>query len=193
MTEVNGTNTTLMFVCWLPFKVEIGKQRESEKGRVNTPMSVFVNRFRLGTHWRLVEGNGWGRLVSRRPIVASTTFRGGLFARRLERNLNVIEKVPFLNLTCYQVLMNEWINKLRGVLQIVEKMHWQCEHDYPGMSSGRRATRPVRQLSLQQPAPRRQHIRRQRSAEDDCNKSLQIYANPIARGRLNATEKPKVR
>ncbi|KAL0132517.1 hypothetical protein PUN28_000334 [Cardiocondyla obscurior] len=63
------------------------------------------------------------------------------------------------------------------------------------MSSGRRATRPIRQLSLQQPAPRRQHIRRQRSAEDDCSKSLQIYANPIARGRLaaNATEKPKVR
>ncbi|XP_011878538.1 PREDICTED: uncharacterized protein LOC105567897 [Vollenhovia emeryi] len=63
------------------------------------------------------------------------------------------------------------------------------------MSSGRRATRPVRQLSLQQPAPRRQHIRRQRSAEDDCGKSLQIYANPIARGRLaaSATEKPKVR
>jgi len=63
------------------------------------------------------------------------------------------------------------------------------------MSSSRRATRSVRQLSLQQPAPRRQHIRRQRSAEDDCSKSLQIYANPIARGRLtaNATEKPKVR
>ncbi|KYQ50186.1 hypothetical protein ALC60_10755 [Trachymyrmex zeteki] len=63
------------------------------------------------------------------------------------------------------------------------------------MSSGRKATRPVRQLSLQQPVPRRQHIRRQRSAEDDCSKSLQIYANPIARGRLgaNATEKPKVR
>lgn len=71
----------------------------------------------------------------------------------------------------------------------------QCEDDYPGMSSGRRATRPVRQLSLQQPVPRRQHIRRQRSAEDECSKSLQIYANPIARGRLatNATEKPKVR
>ncbi|XP_050447563.1 uncharacterized protein LOC126849614 [Cataglyphis hispanica] len=63
------------------------------------------------------------------------------------------------------------------------------------MSSGRRATRPVRQLSLQQPAPRRQHIRRQKSAEDDCNKSLQIYANPIARDRVvtNATDKPKVR
>ncbi|XP_070163340.1 uncharacterized protein [Polyergus mexicanus] len=63
------------------------------------------------------------------------------------------------------------------------------------MSSGRRATRPVRQLSLQQPAPRRQHIRRQKSAEDDCNKSLQIYANPIANDRLgtNATDKPKVR
>ncbi|KYM85874.1 hypothetical protein ALC53_04363 [Atta colombica] len=63
------------------------------------------------------------------------------------------------------------------------------------MSSGRKAMRPVRQLSLQQPVPRRQHIRRQRSAEDDCSKSLQIYANPIARGRLgaNATEKPKVR
>ncbi|XP_012222383.1 uncharacterized protein [Linepithema humile] len=63
------------------------------------------------------------------------------------------------------------------------------------MSSGRRATRPVRQLSLQQPTPRRQHVRRQRSAEDDCGKSLQIYANPIARNRLvaNATEKPKVR
>ncbi|EGI70654.1 hypothetical protein G5I_00549 [Acromyrmex echinatior] len=63
------------------------------------------------------------------------------------------------------------------------------------MSSGRKATRPVRQLSLQQPVPRRQHIRRQRSAEDDCSKSLQIYANPIVRGRLgaNATEKPKVR
>ncbi|XP_011144528.2 uncharacterized protein LOC105186182 [Harpegnathos saltator] len=61
------------------------------------------------------------------------------------------------------------------------------------MSSGRRAVRPVRQLSLQQPTPRRQHIRRQRSAEDD--KSLQIYANPIARGRLagNGAEKPKVR
>ncbi|EFN81235.1 hypothetical protein EAI_04194 [Harpegnathos saltator] len=60
------------------------------------------------------------------------------------------------------------------------------------MSSGRRAVRPVRQLSLQQPTPRRQHIRRQRSAEDD--KSLQIYANPIARGRLagNGAEKPKV-
>ncbi|EFN60502.1 hypothetical protein EAG_10263 [Camponotus floridanus] len=63
------------------------------------------------------------------------------------------------------------------------------------MSSGKRATRPVRQLSLQQPAPRRQHIRRQKSAEDDCSKSLQIYANPIARDRLatNATDKPKVR
>ncbi|XP_039305013.1 uncharacterized protein LOC105203203 isoform X2 [Solenopsis invicta] len=62
------------------------------------------------------------------------------------------------------------------------------------MSSGRRATRPVRQLSLQQPAPRRQHLRRQRSAEDDCGKSLQIYANPIARrSAANATEKPKVR
>lgn len=62
------------------------------------------------------------------------------------------------------------------------------------MSSGRRATRPVRQLSLQQPAPRRQHMRRQKSAEDDCNKSLQIYANPIARDRVagNATDKPKV-
>ncbi|XP_029166138.1 uncharacterized protein LOC114936946 [Nylanderia fulva] len=63
------------------------------------------------------------------------------------------------------------------------------------MSSGRRATRPVRQLSLQQSAPRRQHIRRQKSAEDDCSKSLQIYANPIARDRVagNATDKPKVR
>ncbi|XP_012530928.1 uncharacterized protein LOC105833619 [Monomorium pharaonis] len=63
------------------------------------------------------------------------------------------------------------------------------------MSNSRRATRPVRQLSLQQPVPRRQHLRRQRSAEDDCGKSLQIYANPITRGRLaaNATEKPKVR
>ncbi|XP_011706022.1 PREDICTED: uncharacterized protein LOC105461218 [Wasmannia auropunctata] len=63
------------------------------------------------------------------------------------------------------------------------------------MSNGRRATRPVRQLSLQQPVPRRQHFRRQRSAEDDCSKSLQIYANPIARGRsaANVTEKPKVR
>ncbi|KAL6268686.1 hypothetical protein P5V15_001816 [Pogonomyrmex californicus] len=62
------------------------------------------------------------------------------------------------------------------------------------MSNGRRATRPIRQLSLQQPVPRRQHIRRQRSAEDDCSKSLQIYANPIARDRLvNTTEKPKLR
>ncbi|XP_032688753.1 uncharacterized protein LOC116852450 isoform X2 [Odontomachus brunneus] len=61
------------------------------------------------------------------------------------------------------------------------------------MSNGKRTVRPIRQLSLQQPAPRRQHIRRQRSAEDD--KSLQIYANPIARSRLatNGSEKPKVR
>ncbi|XP_014486222.1 PREDICTED: uncharacterized protein LOC106750403, partial [Dinoponera quadriceps] len=62
------------------------------------------------------------------------------------------------------------------------------------MSNSRRTMRgPIRQLSLQQSTPRRHHIRRQRSAEDD--KSLQIYANPIARSKLagNAAEKPKVR
>lgn len=63
MTEVNGTNTTIMFVSWLPFKAEAGKQRESEKGRVNTPMSVFVNR--VWTWYTPKVGGGqWMRIVS---------------------------------------------------------------------------------------------------------------------------------
>lgn len=89
-------------------------------------------------------------------------------------------------------LINRSINSWGAILAILSR--W-CSDDCSEMSSGRRATRPVRQLSLQQPAPRRQHIRRQKSAEDDCSKSLQIYANPIARDRLatNAADKPKVR
>ncbi|XP_046734941.1 uncharacterized protein LOC124404651 [Diprion similis] len=64
------------------------------------------------------------------------------------------------------------------------------------MSSLRRPPGPVRQLSLQQP-PRRQQVRRQRSAEDD-NKPLQVFANPI-RNRLQCQDgkvdpgRPKVR
>ncbi|XP_015586046.1 uncharacterized protein LOC107263395 [Cephus cinctus] len=62
------------------------------------------------------------------------------------------------------------------------------------MSSLRRPPGPVRQLSLQQP-PRRQQVRRQRSAEDE--KPLQIYANPI-RAKLcpvqkSDSERPRVR
>ncbi|XP_046414689.1 uncharacterized protein LOC124176897 [Neodiprion fabricii] len=64
------------------------------------------------------------------------------------------------------------------------------------MSNLRRPPGPVRQLSLQQP-PRRQQVRRQRSAEED-NKPLQVFANPI-RNRLQCQDgkvdpgRPKVR
>lgn len=63
------------------------------------------------------------------------------------------------------------------------------------MSNLRRPPGPVRQLSLQQP-PRRQQVRRQRSAEDE--KPLQVFANPI-RTRLQYSDgkvdhdRPKVR
>ncbi|XP_076276648.1 uncharacterized protein LOC143207274 isoform X2 [Lasioglossum baleicum] len=63
------------------------------------------------------------------------------------------------------------------------------------MSGPGKSARPVRQLSLQPPAPPRQQIRRQRSAEDD--KSLQICASPLARGKHGTGklgfERPKVR
>ncbi|XP_076652069.1 uncharacterized protein LOC143358655 [Halictus rubicundus] len=63
------------------------------------------------------------------------------------------------------------------------------------MSGPGKSARPVRQLSLQPPAPRRQQIRRQRSAEDD--KSLQICASPLPRGKhgtgKHGFERPKVR
>ncbi|KZC12746.1 hypothetical protein WN55_05346 [Dufourea novaeangliae] len=63
------------------------------------------------------------------------------------------------------------------------------------MSGLGKSAKPIRQLSLQQPAPRRQQIRRQRSAEDD--KSLHICANPFARGNRGTgkpdSERPKVR
>ncbi|XP_076245786.1 uncharacterized protein LOC143186171 isoform X2 [Calliopsis andreniformis] len=64
------------------------------------------------------------------------------------------------------------------------------------MSDSGKSVKPVRQLSLQPPAPRRQQIRRQRSAEDD--KSLQICASPLARGKRGTHgkpgfERPKVR
>ncbi|XP_026824005.1 uncharacterized protein LOC105281347 isoform X1 [Ooceraea biroi] len=61
------------------------------------------------------------------------------------------------------------------------------------MSSGRRVTRPIRQLSLQQPTSRRLQIRRQRSTEDDYGKSLQIYANSVPRRKsaTNVTETKK--
>ncbi|KAK1125558.1 hypothetical protein K0M31_005917 [Melipona bicolor] len=64
------------------------------------------------------------------------------------------------------------------------------------MSGSEKSVRPIRQLSLQPPAPRRQQIRRQRSAEDD--KSLQICASPFARGKRGTSgktgsERPKVR
>ena len=56
------------------------------------------------------------------------------------------------------------------------------------MSAPRRPAGPVRQLSLQQP-PRRQQIRRQRSADEE--KPLQIYANPI-RTRFCGSPKPDI-
>ncbi|XP_076635470.1 uncharacterized protein LOC143348759 [Colletes latitarsis] len=56
------------------------------------------------------------------------------------------------------------------------------------MSGPGKSTRPVRQLSLQPTAPRRQQIRRQRSAEDD--KSLQVSAGPLARGKRGTSGKP---
>ncbi|XP_025602064.2 hyphally regulated cell wall protein 3 [Athalia rosae] len=66
------------------------------------------------------------------------------------------------------------------------------------MSTVRRPAGPVRQLSLQQP-PRRQQVRRQRSAEASDKQPLQVFANPI-RSRLNCNEakppdpdRPKVR
>ncbi|XP_076672962.1 uncharacterized protein LOC143371550 [Andrena cerasifolii] len=64
------------------------------------------------------------------------------------------------------------------------------------MSGPGKSAKPVRQLSLQPPVPRRQQIRRQRSADDD--KSLQICASPLARGKRGTSgkagfERPKVR
>nr|XP_033195191.1 uncharacterized protein LOC117159454 isoform X2 [Bombus vancouverensis nearcticus] len=64
------------------------------------------------------------------------------------------------------------------------------------MSGSEKPIRRIRQLSLQPPAPRRQQIRRQRSAEDD--KSLEICASPFARGKRgtsgkSGSERPKVR
>ncbi|XP_043256871.1 uncharacterized protein LOC122399879 [Colletes gigas] len=56
------------------------------------------------------------------------------------------------------------------------------------MSGPGKSTRPVRQLSLQPTAPRRQQIRRQRSAEDD--KSSQVSAGPLARGKRGTNGKP---
>lgn len=59
MTEVNSTSTTIGLVCRPPFKVEAGKERESEKGRFSTSTSVFVSqRLGLGTHRRLIAGGG---------------------------------------------------------------------------------------------------------------------------------------
>ncbi|XP_033340242.2 uncharacterized protein LOC117228549 [Megalopta genalis] len=63
------------------------------------------------------------------------------------------------------------------------------------MSGPGKSARPLRQLSLQPTAPRRQQIRRQRSAEDE--KSLQICASPLPRGKHGSGklgfERPKVR
>lgn len=59
-----------------------------------------------------------------------------------------------------------------------------CIIEFSRMSNLRRPPGPVRQLSLQQP-PRRQQVRRQRSAEDD--KPLQVFANPI-RTRLQCQD-----
>ncbi|KOX71894.1 hypothetical protein WN51_03039 [Melipona quadrifasciata] len=56
-----------------------------------------------------------------------------------------------------------------------------------GMSGSEKSVRPIRQLSLQPPAPRRQQVRRQRSAEDD--KSLQICVSPFARGKRGTSGK----
>ncbi|XP_076763858.1 uncharacterized protein LOC143431186 [Xylocopa sonorina] len=56
------------------------------------------------------------------------------------------------------------------------------------MSRSEKSVRPLRQFSLQPPAPRRQQIRRQRSAEDE--KSLQISASPLARGKRGTSAKP---
>lgn len=55
------------------------------------------------------------------------------------------------------------------------------------MSAQRRPSGPIRQLSLQQ-HPRRQQVRRQRSADDE--KPLQIYSNPI-RTRFCGSPKPE--
>lgn len=56
------------------------------------------------------------------------------------------------------------------------------------MSAQRRPSGPIRQLSLQQ-HPRRQQVRRQRSADDE--KPLQIYSNPI-RTRFCGSPKPDI-
>ena len=58
ITEVNGTNTTIVLVCWLLFKE--GKERESEKERVNTP----VPDNRVGEPGLdLVYTEGWWRAM----------------------------------------------------------------------------------------------------------------------------------
>lgn len=49
MTEVNGTSTTIVFVCWLPFKAEEERERKKEKAKRGEPVrlcptSVLVNR-----------------------------------------------------------------------------------------------------------------------------------------------------
>jgi len=60
MTEVNGTSTTILLVCWLPFKAEEGKKRESKKGRV----SIFVPDVRVGEPGLdLVHIEGWWRAM----------------------------------------------------------------------------------------------------------------------------------
>ncbi|XP_053971864.1 uncharacterized protein LOC128872819 isoform X2 [Hylaeus volcanicus] len=64
------------------------------------------------------------------------------------------------------------------------------------MSGPGKSARPVRQLSLQPPAPRRKQIRRQRSAEDE--KSLQVSSSSLVRGKRGTngkpgSERPKVR
>ncbi|XP_003704627.2 uncharacterized protein LOC100882702 [Megachile rotundata] len=56
------------------------------------------------------------------------------------------------------------------------------------MSESGKSVRAVRQLSLQPPAPRRQLIRRQRSAEEE--KSLQICVSSLARGKRGTSAKP---
>jgi len=64
ITEVNGTSTTVVLVCWLLFKEHEGKERESEKERVNTPISD--NRVgEPGLDLVYTEGGGqWMRIVS---------------------------------------------------------------------------------------------------------------------------------
>lgn len=85
MMEVNSTNTITVFMCWLPFKVEVGEGRESEKGRVSTLTSAFVSQTWIWCTSKVDSGQ-WIRVVSQSaPGMASTTFFSGLLARLLKK------------------------------------------------------------------------------------------------------------